>query len=286
MAPGQGEAGLLPFAREEHAVEAAASVLRENQTRKGAGPKTVTQADALALLALLERLYREQAAISPLSSYHSDHAREAVNRHHVNVFAWYLPYLSGAVTILDWGCNHGPDSCLLRKTFGTRIDLYGCDFSEESDYRAFRDYARPRYTKLTAPAEIPYDDDTFDAVVGSGVLEHTAMDLESLKELYRILRPDGVLLLSYLPYRWSLDEWYRRRVRKEAFHRRLYGMEEAATLLKRSGFYPIDIRFQTFLPNVFDGSWLSPLKRVYRRLRYHFFSHAVMCVAARKVLTM
>src|SRR5206468_37127 len=82
--------------------------------------------------------------------------------------------------------------------------------------------ADTRSARLTDPVRLPYPDGTFDAVVGSGVLEHTAMDGESLKELYRVLRTGGLLVVTFLPYAYSWDEWYRRNVAKAGYHRRLY----------------------------------------------------------------
>ena len=70
------------------------------------------------------------------------------------------------------------------------------------------------------PLKLPYADESFDAVIGSGVLEHTAMEGESLKEVYRVLRRDGVFVVSYLPYAYSWNEW-RRRSRGVDFHHKL-----------------------------------------------------------------
>jgi SAM-dependent methyltransferase len=246
----------------------------------------VTPSEARELLRLLVQLYQEQAAFTGATPYLAEHSRVAAITHHVSVFAWYRQYLSAGQTVLDWGCNHGPDSCLVRKTFGDLIEIHGCDFADAGEFRAFRDYSRQRYTQLSHPTDLPYADNTFDVVIGSGVLEHTAMDQQALAGLYRIVKPDGLLILTYLPYRWSWNEWYRRRVRKRDYHRRLYGMTEAATLLKRCGFYPLELRFQTYLANALDGPWKSLAKRSYRRLRYHFASHDVMCCAARKMTVM
>jgi ubiquinone/menaquinone biosynthesis C-methylase UbiE len=40
-------------------------------------------------------------------------------------------------------------------------------------------------------AALPYAPNTFDAVVASGVLEHTAMDMEALKALFRVTKTAG-----------------------------------------------------------------------------------------------
>lgn len=246
----------------------------------------VSRSEALDLCALLARLYREQLESTGPDAYLADHATPEFIKHHVNVFLWYSKYLTDAKTILDWGCHHGPDSCLIRHRFGDRNDLHGCDFPPESEFRAFRDYSRIGYRRLTDALGLPYPEDTFDVAIGSGVLEHTAMDLEALKALYRVLKPDGTLVITYLPNRWSRDEWYRRRVRKTDFHRRLYGMSETETLLKRCGFYPLEISFQTFVPNVVDGRTSTWVKRLLRPILHPIYSHDVLCCVARKMTVM
>src|SRR5262249_58905421 len=122
--------------------------------------------------------------------------------------------------------------------FGDAVDLHACDYVAAEDFPVFRAAARPRYLRLDHPIRLPYEDFTFDAVIGSGVLEHTTMDRESLKEVHRVLRPDGVFVITYLPYRYSWDEWYLRRVVKAGYHRRLYGKAELARLLLSYGFQP------------------------------------------------
>jgi SAM-dependent methyltransferase len=257
-------------------------------------------------VSLLARLYGEQAAAGD-TEYLQSHGRPGAIAHHVNVFEWYAPLVAaepdgGRPTVLDWGCNHGPDSCLLRHRFGDRIDLHACDFAPESDYRAFRAYAGARYARLTDPLKLPYENGTFDAVVGSGVLEHTAMDGEALKEVYRVLRYGGVFVVSYLPHAYSWHEWHRRNVAKADYHKRLYTRGQFARMLLSHGFEPLDVRYQGYVPHRLGGGrrplWWKVLRPVLhpivealwapviRPLRYPFFSQSVLCGVARKVIGM
>ena len=248
---------------------------------------TIDPPAARGLCELLARLYREQGSVAGEDYYLSDHARPATIAHQVNVFAWYANYLSDAGgAVLDWGCKHAPDACLLRHVYGDRVRLFGCDFDPESRYDAFHRFAGLEYRRLAGVNDLPYADDAFDAVVGSGVLEHVAMDLEALKGLYRIVKPEGLLVVSYLPYEWSYDEWRRRRILKATYHRRLYGITEIRKLLLRSGFYPLDVRYQTFVPNVVAGRRGNVFKSLLAPLRYPFFRHSVLCCVARKMLVM
>src|SRR5438874_431217 len=119
------------------------------------GAMIIPQAEAVALCKLLEGLYQQQAALGT-EEYLLLHARPDGVKHQVNVFAWYAPLLPETGTVLDWGCYHGPDTCLLRKTFGERLEIHACDFSAESQFRVFREYGRPHYRQLTSPVGLPY----------------------------------------------------------------------------------------------------------------------------------
>lgn len=246
----------------------------------------MTPTEAQGLRDLLLRLYRDEAATAATDGYLNEHSAPAAIDHHTNVFLWYSQYLPERGKILEWGCNHGPDSCLLRHAFADRFELHACDFAPESHFRAFRNYARPQYRQLTSPLGLPYPENTFDVVIASGVLEHTALDLEALKSLYAVLKPNGLLVITYLPYRRSFHEWYLRRIRKKGYHCRLYGWDETDTILKHSGFLPFDLRYQSFVPNLVMGKRKNGLKRLLAPLRYPWFMHAVLCCAARKVIVM
>jgi SAM-dependent methyltransferase len=193
-----------------------------------------------SLAELLAGLYARQITLRPDSAYLRVHSSPAFIGNQIHAFAWYTPHLPESGAVLDWGCNHAPDSCLLRARFGDRYQLHGCDFRIPGHFAAFHEYAGLTYTQLHDPLVLPYESGTFDAVIGAGVLEHTAMDYEALKQLHRVLKPGGRLVIYHLPNRWSVEEWYLRVIRKENFHRRLYGLREAEQLLKRTGFYPLD----------------------------------------------
>lgn len=204
------------------------------------------QPDTSVLCCVLAELYHAQLALDPQNGYVLEHASARCVTNQVLTFQWYQPYLPATGAILDWGCQHAPDSCLLRAGFGDRFALHACDFVPQEQYRRFYEFAELSYAQLDDVVRLPYDDETFEVVIGSGVLEHAALDYESLKELYRILKPEGVLIITYLPNWLSIQEWRRRVICRRGFHRRLYGLGETRQLLKRSGFYPIVSGYHTF----------------------------------------
>src|SRR5262249_33597765 len=159
----------------------------------------LSPADARRLHEKLLGLFADQMARGH-DPYLAVHGLPSTIKQHVNTFCWYAAHLPSAGVFLDWGCHYGPDSVLLRETFGEGIEIHASDFHPDSQFQAFREFSRPRYVQLQDSVKLPYADATFDAVMGAGVLEHTALEYESLKEVYRVLKPGGVLVITYLPY--------------------------------------------------------------------------------------
>jgi SAM-dependent methyltransferase len=197
----------------------------------------------------LARLYAAQTRAGD-DWYLRAHSRNrAVIDRQTRAFLKYADYLRGAERMLDWGCRQAADSCLARMLFpGLRIDACDID-AADSAYREFFAYADLRYSQLTHRYELPYDDDTFDAVVGGGVLEHVPQESASLAELHRILKPEKYLVVTMLPNRYSYIEALQRLLRAE-HHERLYSLREARRLLLSHGFVPVRWGYHQMLPTL------------------------------------
>ncbi|MBI2708908.1 MAG: methyltransferase domain-containing protein [Actinobacteria bacterium] len=87
---------------------------------------------------------------------------------------------------------------------------------------------------------LPFPSATFDRIICSEVLEHIPDDGAALRELYRVLRPGGVLAATvpaWLPERicWALsDEYHAPFV--EAGHVRIFTLAELRAKLRTAGF--------------------------------------------------
>lgn len=127
--------------------------------------------------------------------------------------------------ILDVGCGTGANLLMLSK-YG---DAEGVDISE--DALAFCRERGLEKVKLGAAENLPYDDDTFDLVTALDVVEHLDDDLAGLREMRRVLRPGGRVLL-FVPtfmFLWGLQD-------DVSNHRRRYRMPELRRVLERAGF--------------------------------------------------
>lgn len=99
--------------------------------------------------------------------------------------------------ILDAGCGTG----LLSKKLEKYGDVTGLDFSPEA-----LKFARKRRvkTKLGSVTKIPFKASTFDAAVCVDVIYHSSIkdDIAALKELRRVLKNGGMLILRVPANRW------------------------------------------------------------------------------------
>jgi ubiquinone/menaquinone biosynthesis C-methylase UbiE len=96
---------------------------------------------------------------------------------------------------------------------------------------------------------LPYENNSFDTVIGSGVLEHVPNDSESLKELYRIIRPGGYFIMTMLPNQYSYTEWLNRRLRNP-HHLRMYSLSEAKHMFMHHGFLPVRFGYHQIIPTL------------------------------------
>src|SRR5215813_10118474 len=91
--------------------------------------------------------------------------------------------------ILDVGCGTGANLQMLSE-FGV---AEGVDVSTEAlDFCRARGLSRVR---LGAAETLPYEDSSFDLVTGLDVVEHLDDDVLGLREMRRVLRPRGRVLL-------------------------------------------------------------------------------------------
>ncbi|HKG60335.1 MAG TPA: methyltransferase domain-containing protein [Pyrinomonadaceae bacterium] len=127
--------------------------------------------------------------------------------------------------ILDVGCGTGANLLMLSQ-YG---DAEGVDVSE--DALAFCRERGLENVKLGAAEELPYDDGTFDLVTALDVVEHLDDDVAGLREMRRVLRPGGRVLL-FVPtfmFLWGLQD-------DVSHHRRRYRLPELQRVLEQAGF--------------------------------------------------
>jgi SAM-dependent methyltransferase len=128
------------------------------------------------------------------------------------------------------------------------------------------------------PTHLPFEAGVFDAVLCCGVLEHVEESnprgnaVESLRELARVLRPHGRLLIYQLPQRCAWQEAVVRRLRLGYAHPRRYSEDEITGMLRETGYRVQGVRRANLFPRNLTclPEWL--------RATYSLFSHAVIAL--------
>lgn len=104
--------------------------------------------------------------------------------------------IQGCKHILDAGCGNGRYSAFLLKQADPDAVLTAFDYSQQMLRRARQRLASERVSQVAADlTRLPYADAAFDAIVCGWVLEHLPDPEPGLRELARVLRPGGKLLL-------------------------------------------------------------------------------------------
>ena len=109
-------------------------------------------------------------------------------------------------------------------------------------------FESPYVDEIIDIQNIPYEDNTFDLIISSHVLEHVPDDFLALKEFYRVLKPNGKAVIL-IPSLSSLKKTFefpqinspelRQRYYKQHDHRRYYADDDFYRLLELAGFKTI-----------------------------------------------
>lgn len=125
---------------------------------------------------------------------------------------YHIPSFS---TILDVGCNSGGLSTLLQKRHCT---FYGVDLAHHLLLKAI-----PKgYHVVQSYGEcLPFQDNVFDVVVLSEILEHADNPVLVSKEAVRVLKPGGKIV-GDVPHwigKWGYRSIWRHKWHKRVFHK-------------------------------------------------------------------
>ena len=99
--------------------------------------------------------------------------------------------------VLDVGCGTGRNTIRLAEA---GVDITGMDICKEMLEKLNRKKPGIK-TKLGDILEIPYEDESFDAVICNLVFVHLKNPVLAIREIYRVLKNDGELYLSVIHQR-------------------------------------------------------------------------------------
>ncbi|HVF09328.1 MAG TPA: class I SAM-dependent methyltransferase [Abditibacteriaceae bacterium] len=134
--------------------------------------------------------------------------------------------------LLDLGCGTGANLAMLRAAAGACGWITALEFSPHALHFARDHLGAEQISLIQADAlHLPFADGSFDVVTMLDVLEHLRDDSRALREIHRVLRPGGALVLSVPAYQslWSAHD--------EALHHfRRYEYHGLGHLLRTEGF--------------------------------------------------
>lgn len=186
--------------------------------------------------------------------------------------------------ILDIGCGEGFYALIFDKVYGCKVTAI--DYDEEILTMAKDWLSDSKNIKFEIGniCDLKYADNTFDKIVCSEVLEHIDDHITATKELYRVLKPDGILGVTVpnhnYPFVWDPLNKFREKIGFGHFnplngffggiwaydHKRLYYPEELQKLLVDHNFVVKDLKVLTHYGVPFNHLVLYVGKQFYMKM--------------------
>ncbi len=102
--------------------------------------------------------------------------------------------------VLDVGCGTGANTVMIQK-YGKVIGLdISVNALEKARSRDIRDLV------LGSALELPIRNESIDIIVATDVIEHLKDDTKALKEFYRVLKPNGHVIITVPAYNFLWSE--------------------------------------------------------------------------------
>jgi ubiquinone/menaquinone biosynthesis C-methylase UbiE len=111
-------------------------------------------------------------------------------------------YLSGrkSISVYEWGCGPGRVVRHLPTVFGNSAEIFGSDYNEETINWCKKNIPGVQFSLNGLLPPLDYPDNRFDLIYCISVFTHLSGDtgIKWADELYRVLKPGGILLLTSL----------------------------------------------------------------------------------------
>jgi ubiquinone/menaquinone biosynthesis C-methylase UbiE len=174
------------------------------------------------------------------------HLKGNIQLEHLHRYVLACEYVNDKV-VLDIACGEGYGSAMLSDF---AVQVFGVDISEETIAHAQNKYHKNNLQfKVGSCSDIPLSDHSIDCIISFETIEHHDQHEAMMSEIKRVLKPDGLLLIS------SPDkhEYSEVPAKNNPYHKKELYHDEFKSLLS-SYFKKVSIWGQ----KVIFGSWIFP----------------------------
>jgi len=144
--------------------------------------------------------------------------------------------LAPNASVLDVGCGPGR-ALLFFKENGVK-NLFGIDLSPAMILRAKKRFGKNAVLKVASVEKLPFANNQFDVVTNTEAFHHFLDPKKAIKEMYRVLKPDGKLYLADLNFFSKTIHWLFKKL--EPGHVKIYGKKEFEDLFSKAGFKVVE----------------------------------------------
>ena len=138
--------------------------------------------------------------------------------------------------ILDIACGGGE---LSLKIAEKGCEIYGIDMSENAIKSAKRLAEREKIMcefEIGSAEDLPYPDGYFDKAICSSSLEHFKDDIKALKEMHRVLKPNGTVVLTTDSFTYPIRDELKEKHSEIAYVVNYYTAEKLKERFEIAGF--------------------------------------------------
>ncbi len=190
------------------------------------------------------------------------------------------------VHLLDYGCGNGAQTMLFAQVFDhiTGVDVNDSFLAEFQREIALRNLGQLVDAQPLDNGLIPLADGAVDCLMSFTVLEHVDDEMAVLKEMHRVLKPGGKLILT-VPNRWWVFEthganlpllpwnrvpfvsWWPKSLHDRYARARIYRKREIRSMVEEAGFTVTD-NFNMTAP--MDMIKWRPLRKILQATVFRF----------------
>ena len=145
-------------------------------------------------------------------------------------------------TILDVGCGTGMYTVYLTSKLTIALD------ADVMQIKFLQKHARKTFAIVADAQNLPFKESCFEKVLCTEVLEHLSDDACALREIYRVLKPSGIAVVSCPLIASDSTTGYTSREHSAFGHKRSgYEIQKIRFLSERCGFLVIQVRTCMFI---------------------------------------